>query len=65
MHRIIAIIIGQCSSPNVLEREVLLHRQQSETGWMFIAVLFILQRSSGGGSLSEVLDGEINVNVLE
>lgn len=32
---------------------------------MFIAVLFILQRSLGGGSLTEVLDGEINVNALE
>lgn len=32
MHRIIAVIIGQCSSTNVLEREVMLHRQQSETG---------------------------------
>lgn len=36
-----------------------------QVAWMFIAVLFILQRSLGGGSLREVLDGEINVNVLE
>lgn len=36
MHRIITIIIGQCLSTNVLEGEVMPHRQQSETGGLAV-----------------------------